>query len=192
MMKMLADNGAKIPSSNVGQYACASVEQNSLGMLEDIVRLGGDVTQPSSSGTTALHAAISEENLEIVKFLLEQGADIDQPDNNGWTPRALADQQGHEEIKVLFQSKDTKNVATVPVNTNKPGTPFLGKFKSESYLQHFQPERESPGHEVSWIDDNRPRRRVNNFNNSLFGIMSAVHSRKHASFSPNQIWIEGR
>lgn len=184
MIKLLMDNGAKIPLSNVGQYACTAVERNNLDLLKDLVRFGGDVTHPSSSGTTALHAATSEANIEIVKFLLDQGADVDKLDNDGWTPRTLADQQGHEEIKVLFQTKrETKKLTPVPA-TKKPGVPFLGKFKSDSYLQPFQHDRESTGLEVSWIDDNRPRRRVNNFNNSLFGIMSSVNTREHGFFSP--------
>ncbi|NP_001268010.1 inward rectifying shaker-like K+ channel [Vitis vinifera] len=182
MIKLLMDNGAKIPLSNVGQYACTAVERNNLDLLKDLVRFGGDVTHPSSSGTTALHAATSEANIEIVKFLLDQGADVDKLDNDGWTPRTLADQQGHEEIKVLFQTKrETKKLTPVPA-TKKPGVPFLGKFKSDSYLQPFQHDRESTGLEVSWIDDNRPRRRVNNFNNSLFGIMSSVNTRERKGF----------
>ena len=185
MTKLLMHNGAKIPQSNAGQYACIAVEQNSLDLLKDIVRFGGDVTQPSSHGTTALHAATCEANIQIVEFLLDQGADADQPDKDGWTPRTLADQQGHEEIKVLFQTKwETNKLAPLPV-TKKPGVPpMLAKFKSEPYLQTLQ-ETEPSGVEPSWIDDNRPRRRVNNFNNSLFGIMSTVSMRKHAVFSPN-------
>lgn len=182
------NNGAKIPQSNVGQYACSAVEQNRLDLLKDIVRFGGDVTQPSSSGTTALHVATCEGNIQIIKFLLHQGADFDQPDKDGWTPKTLADQQGNEEIKVLFQTKrETKKPPPVIV-TNKPGTPMLGKFKSEScLLQPLQRDGEAsglnPGLNPSWIDDNRPRRRINKFNNSLFGIMSSAGHCEHTFFS---------
>ncbi|CAH2042189.1 unnamed protein product, partial [Thlaspi arvense] len=109
IIKLLTDNGATITSGDVGQFACTAAEQNSLELLEELVRYGGDVTHPKSNGCTALHVAVCEGNTEIVKFLLDNGADMDKTDNHGWTPRDLAEQQGHEDIKILFQStKETE------------------------------------------------------------------------------------
>ncbi|KAL6985307.1 hypothetical protein U1Q18_018683 [Sarracenia purpurea var. burkii] len=107
VIKLLVDNGAKISAGDVGQFACFDVEQNSLDLLKDIIRYSGDVTLLNSLGTTALHTAISEENTEIVKFLLEQGEYIDKPDVHGWTPRALANYQGHEEIKGSIKGRES-------------------------------------------------------------------------------------
>ncbi|KAL5572756.1 hypothetical protein UlMin_022353 [Ulmus minor] len=103
--RILMDNGAVLEKGDVGLFACTAAEQNNLGLLMEIVRRGGDVTTPKLNGTTALHMAVSEDNIEIVNYLLDQGADIDKADIHGWTPRALADQQGHEEIKAIFQSR---------------------------------------------------------------------------------------
>lgn len=98
--KLLIENGASINFGDVGHFACTAAEQNSLNLLKEIVRYGGDVASPRKSGTTALHVAVCEDNTEIVRFLLEQGADIDKPDIHGWTPRDLADQQGHERAEI--------------------------------------------------------------------------------------------
>ncbi|KAA8525368.1 hypothetical protein F0562_007214 [Nyssa sinensis] len=172
--KLLVDNGAMISSGDVGQFACYAVEQNNLDLLKDIIRHGGDVTLLNSIGTTALHTAISEENTEIVKFLLEQGADVDKPDVHGWTPRALAEYQGHEEIKLLFQTKkETRNQPVVIPEIE--GVPYLKKFPSEPTIPPLSSEVTSLNvTEVSWSNNLRRRRRVNHFNNSLFGIMSAA------------------
>ncbi|CAL5418353.1 unnamed protein product [Camellia sinensis] len=127
-------------------------------------------------GTTALHTAISEENIEIVKFLVDQGADIDKPDVHGWTPRALADYQGHEEIKALFQTKKETRKKPIALVPELQGVPYLKKYQSEPTIAPFFPEVVTQTHadEVTWSDDNR-RRRANIFHNSLFGITSAAN-----------------
>ncbi|KAM5547832.1 hypothetical protein ABKV19_002011 [Rosa sericea] len=176
--KRLMDNGATLNAGDVGHFACTAAEQNRLDLLNEIVQHGGDVTAPRSNGTTALHVAVSEDNIEIVKFLLDKGADIDKPDLHGWTARSLAEQQGHEEIKNLFQSsKEPKaqSVITIPTE-RKTGIRFLGRFTSE-------PNIHPPSQEGSFLvadggswGRSRPRRRTNNFHNSLFGMMSAAHT----------------
>ncbi|KAK4257354.1 hypothetical protein QN277_006952 [Acacia crassicarpa] len=115
--KLLVENGANLECGDVGRFACIAAEQNNLNLLKDILKHGGDVSLPRHyDGITALHIAVCEGNIEIVKFLLEQGADVDQPDRNGWKPRALADQQGHEEIKAIFQSI-VEPKAPIPANS---------------------------------------------------------------------------
>ncbi|KAJ4953448.1 hypothetical protein NE237_030280 [Protea cynaroides] len=183
VIKLLIDDGANIHCGDVGQYACTAVEQNDLNLLKDIVRHGGDVKLPKSNGTTALHIAVCEGNAEIVKFLLDHGADIDRPDAQGWTPRSLADQQGHEEIKVLFQSRQ-ETCDKTPVNVSElPKVRFLGRFTSEPALRPLSEEGTTTPTEVPWRH-NRQRRKSNNFNNSLFGIMSAAHPSKRGIPSP--------
>ncbi|XP_030475988.2 potassium channel AKT1-like [Syzygium oleosum] len=158
MVKLLAENGANLVSGDVGRFSCTAAELNNLDLLKEIVRYGGDVTLPKSNETTALHVAVSEDNVEIVKFLLDRGADIDKPDIHGWTPRDLADQQGHEEIGILFQS--IKETETPPAIRSEPNLP--------------------PASQEGIVDvafgQSRPRRRTSNFHNSLFGIMSAAHN----------------
>uniref|UniRef100_A0A7N0U6V9 Potassium channel n=1 Tax=Kalanchoe fedtschenkoi TaxID=63787 RepID=A0A7N0U6V9_KALFE len=174
--KLLMDNGAVLSSGDVGQYACLAVEQKDLSLLKEIVRCGGDVTQPKSNGTTALHVAVCEESIEIVKYLLGLGADADRPDMHGWTPRGLADQQGHEEIKALFWSNKMAKTQSIVSVYEEPGSNrnFLGKFRSEPVMLPPEQDGPSPFLDGSW-SQTRPRRRNSNFSNSIFGIISAAH-----------------
>lgn len=180
VIKLLTDNGADICSGDVGQFACTAAEQNKLEWLEEIVRYGGDVTLPKINRSTALHVAVCEGNTKMVKYLLDRGADIDKPDDYGWTPRDLADQQGHEDIKILFDSsKEAKTQSSVAVPEEEPRTVrFLGRFESEPTILPgggggggTSPAVVAAGR--SW-GRSRPRRMTNNFHNSLFGIMSAA------------------
>ncbi|XXG47652.1 hypothetical protein AAC387_Pa02g2262 [Persea americana] len=169
VIKLLINSGAKISSSDVGQFACTAVEKNNLEMLKDIIRCGGNVTVPRSDGTTALHAAVSEGNAQIVEFLLDQGSDVDKPDINGWTARSLADQQGHEEIKSLFEAKRSpKKHAFLSVSVPSPTA--INNYKGDANFLRL-----SHGN-ARMLNDTPRRRRANNFNNSLFGILSAANN----------------
>ncbi|KAJ9163148.1 hypothetical protein P3X46_022847 [Hevea brasiliensis] len=174
--RLLIENGASIKSGDEGHFACIAAEQNSLNLLKEIVRCGGDVTCSRKSGNTALHVAVCEDNTEIVRFLLDHGAEIDKPDIHGWTPRDLADQQGHEEIKFIFQTckePKTQSVVAIPEN-HKPGIRYLGRFTSEPTIRPMSHDGSHSGRDGSW-SQKRTRRRTNNFHNSLFGMMSAAH-----------------
>ena len=189
VIKLLLDNGANLHSGDIGQFACTAAEQNNLKLLKEIIRCGGDVMHCKTNGATALHIAVSEGNTEIVKFLLDQGADIDKPDFDGWTPRALAEQQGHEDIQTIFQSsREPRNQSVVAMPERQNGVQFLGRFTSEPTIRPLSQEVSFPGvADGSW-SQSRPRRRADNFHNSLFGIMSAAHTgEKDFMFSANQI-----
>ncbi|KFK41169.1 hypothetical protein AALP_AA2G094700 [Arabis alpina] len=176
VVKVLMESGATIDAGDVGHFACTAAEQNNMKLLKEIVRLGGDITRPRATGTSALHTAVCEENIEMVKYLLEQGADVNKQDMHGWTPRDLAEQQGHEDIKALFREKrheraHIESSASVPIL--KTGIRFLGRFTSE-------PNIRPPSREVSFrIPETRPRRKTNNFDNSLFGILASQSVNKN-------------
>ncbi|KAM1022720.1 hypothetical protein ACFX2I_043615 [Malus domestica] len=177
LIKLLLDNGAKINSGNVGNFACSAVEQNNLELLKYIVKYNGDVTLPKNNGTTALHTAVCEENVEIAKFLLEQGAEADKPDSYGWTPRALAEHQGHDKIMELFQQKSeskkpSKKQTVVPM----PEDPILsrpGKFRSEPTLPPYA--RDGRPFNSDMTSENTLRM-DKSFRNSLFGFMSTANT----------------
>ncbi|XAR53285.1 hypothetical protein NMG60_11021782 [Bertholletia excelsa] len=174
IIKLLTDNGATITSGDVGQFACTAAEQNSLELLEELVRYGGDVTHPKSNGCTALHVAVCEGNTEIVKFLLDNGADMDKTDNHGWTPRDLAEQQGHEDIKILFQStKETE------IPQQRREVHFSEGFANESAIRPMSREEGISIVTERSVGQSRPGRRDNDFHNSLFGILSATHGGDH-------------
>ncbi|XP_042973333.1 potassium channel AKT1-like [Carya illinoinensis] len=187
-IKVLLDSGANLHRGDLGQFACTAAELNSLALLKEIIRYGGDVTLPKNNGTTALHVAVCEGNIEIVQFLLHQGADIDKPDPEGWTPMDLADQQGHEDIKILFQSaKEPRTESIVVIPERKNGTRFLGRFTSEPAIRPSQEGSFTGTTDGSW-SQSRPRRRTNKFHNSLFGIMSSAHNgEKNLLFSVNMM-----
>lgn len=188
VIKLLLDNGANLLPGDSGQFACTATEQNNLTLLKEIIRCGGDVTHPKTNGTTALHVAVCEGNMEIVKFLLDQGADIDKPDHDNWTPRALAEQQGHEDIKILFQSsREPKTQPLISIPERQNGARFLGRFTSEPTIPPLSQEVSSPSAANRSWSQSRPRRRTSNFHNSLFGIMSAAHTgEKDILFSVNK------
>ncbi|KAA0038799.1 potassium channel AKT1 [Cucumis melo var. makuwa] len=172
IVKLLMDNGAKISSGNVAQFACTAAEQNSIDMLKSIIHCGGDITLPRSNGTTALHMAVCEGNSETVKFLLDQGADIDKPDVNGWTPRGLADHQGHEKIKELFSVKQAVHTPAAFHIPQDPESKYI-KFPSESNMPLRISENSCPSPvQESMFYDRPPRRRSNNYQNSLVGFMT--------------------
>ncbi|KAH9800354.1 Potassium channel AKT1 [Citrus sinensis] len=177
VIKLLMENHADINSGDVGHFACTAAEQNNLELLKEIVCYGGDVTRQRNNGSTALHVAVCEDNVEIVRFLLDQKADVDKPDVHGWTPRDLADQQGHEEIKCIFQScKETKAQSIISVAERpQQEVHYLGRFTSEPAIRPITHEVSFEGVDGSG-SQNHSRRRTNNFHNSLFGIMSAAHN----------------
>ncbi|XP_054797162.1 potassium channel AKT1-like isoform X2 [Prosopis cineraria] len=180
VIKLLIDNGGDISCADVGHLACTAVEQNNLELLKEIVRYGGDVTQPKSNGTTALHTAVCDGNTDIVKFLLQHGADIDKPDVHGWTPRALADHQEHEDIVEMFRNiREGKRPLVTPRTMDY--TNCLRKFPSEPTTCARK--------DVTWLE-NHPRRRANHFHNSFFGIMSAAANRDQANASQDNISVE--
>ncbi|CAH9144306.1 unnamed protein product [Cuscuta epithymum] len=180
VVKLLLDNGADISSGDVGQFACIAAEQNNLDLLKAIVRCGGDVTLPRTNGPTktALHFAVCEGNVEMVKYLLDCGADIHKPDEYGWSPRDLAEQQGHNDIIALFESRCDQSTASTVPEERPSRVRFIGRFKSEPTMP---PTTHSEG---SLVGRSRPRRRTNSFHNSLFGIMSAAKNIDQPILSP--------
>ncbi|KAL2338325.1 hypothetical protein Fmac_012771 [Flemingia macrophylla] len=186
--KILAENGAKLQYGDVGQFACSAAEQNRLNLMKEIVRYGGDITlQSANNGTTALHVAVSEGNIEIVKFLLDHGANIDKANRHGWTPRNLADQQSQSEIIAIFNSiGEPKLHSSLPIPEKQSKMRYLGRFTSEPTMP-VPHDGSFHGTDGTWSqsndqsqsqsnDQSRPRRRGNNYHNSLFGIMSVAHN----------------
>ncbi|KAI4335782.1 hypothetical protein L6164_014392 [Bauhinia variegata] len=175
VINLLIDNGAHLQYGDAGQFSCTATEQNNLELLRDIVRYGGDVTLSISNGSTALHVAVSEGNTQIVKFLLNHGADIDKANIHGWTPRDLADQQGQEHIKTIFESFGEPKVQSV-ISMQGRIEPTMPLCKEGSFLGTDGSSNESC-----------PRKSNNIFQNSIFRVMSAAHKGEKDSLFPVNI-----
>ncbi|KOM56210.1 hypothetical protein LR48_Vigan10g210200 [Vigna angularis] len=159
---------------------------NSLKLLKEIKRYGGDITLPSiNSGTTALHVVVSEGNVEIVKYLLDHGASIDKPDKHGWTAKGLADQQSHTEIKAIFYfTRDPKVQSFVTIPEKQSGFRFLGRFTSKATMPSPL-DGSFHGTGASWSQSqNRLRHRSNNYHYSLLVMMAATHNGEKDLFLP--------
>ncbi|XP_024962224.1 potassium channel AKT1-like isoform X2 [Cynara cardunculus var. scolymus] len=179
VIKLLVDNGAKLTSGDVGEFASYAVEQNSIDLLKDIIKHGGDITLRNSMGTTALHKAISEEKTDIVEFLINNGASIDTPDVHGWTPRDLANHQAHEDILELFAKLPAPKDKPAGVKTKLDGASYLKKYQSEPRMPLPFPT-ETPRISSAGPQDSR-RRPADDFSNSVFGIVSFASRKQNAA-----------
>ncbi|XP_042377518.1 potassium channel AKT1-like [Zingiber officinale] len=173
--KLLSDHGAELSAGDMAYFACTAAEQSSPDLLEAFIRYGGDVMAAKKDGTTALHRAVCDGNLAMVEFLLRRGANMDAAVDQGWTPRSLADQQGHDEIKALFESikgSDSSSAPLVPAPVRR--------FSSEPVM----PQAAEEEFQSSSRDHGREKAESANgahFHNSLFGVISAanVGARRH-------------
>jgi potassium channel len=152
-----------------GPYAYIAVEKNNKGLLENIIKYGGDVTAKNKDGQTALHKAVCDGSIELVEFLLDNGCDMDTPDLDGFTPRDLADQQSHGEIVSIFEAR--KKQSTMGESRKKTPAPIT-RYRSEPVMRQVKMEDNSGS--MRQMEDNSGTRRAN-FNNSVFGVLSLVH-----------------
>nr|GEV86244.1 potassium channel AKT1-like [Tanacetum cinerariifolium] len=179
VIKLLVDNGATLASGDVGDFASYAVEQNSIDLLKDIIKHGGDVTVRNTIGTTALHKAISEEKTQVVEFLIKNGANIDLPDVHGWTPRDLADHQAHEDILELFQNMPAPKEKPAGIKSKLDGASYIKKYQSEPRMRHLPTEM--PRASSAGMQDSR--RKADDFSNSVFGIVSSASRKQNAAKS---------
>jgi len=110
---------------NIIQYAITAHSNLSVPfkeLVDEYLRLGGNLEHKNNDGLTALHFAVAHKKPDILKYLIEKGADIDASDNNGMTPLYLAvstytgEPELLEIIKILLKygaNPDKKNKAGV-------------------------------------------------------------------------------
>ncbi|KAJ4787913.1 Potassium channel [Rhynchospora pubera] len=161
--QLLFSNGATLSAEDNALYTRIATEHNNKGLLESIIKYGGDVTAKFDDGDTALHKAVCNGNIELVEFLLDNKCDMDLSNNHGWTPRQLADQQSHEEIKSIFEARN-KQITIVENTEIVPG--LITRYRSEPAMRQVQMEDNSAI--VS------PRKM--NLNNSVFRVLSLANS----------------
>uniref|UniRef100_A0A0D9V3I5 Potassium channel n=1 Tax=Leersia perrieri TaxID=77586 RepID=A0A0D9V3I5_9ORYZ len=140
-------------------------------VIQLLVEGGADL---SSDGSTALHRAVCDGNVQMVEILLEHGVDIDKQDSNGWTPRALAEQQGHDDIQLLFRSRKAPSHHHVPSSTSVAPS-LIGRFNSEPTMKNMIHEDADLSSRV--LPEKLRRKRVT-FQNSLFGVISSSQAQR--------------
>ncbi|PUZ55590.1 hypothetical protein GQ55_5G224700 [Panicum hallii var. hallii] len=172
VVELLVESGADLASGDTALYACVAVEDNNTELLKDIIRYGGDINRSTRDGTTPLHRAVCDGNVQMVELLLEHGADIDKQDNNGWSPRDLAEQQGHDDIQVLFKSK-SRVAPSRRVSNSRVAPMLIGRFNSEPSILNMDHENGEVRRKV--VPQKLLRKRVS-FQNSLFGVISSSHA----------------
>ncbi|XP_047054460.1 potassium channel AKT1-like [Lolium rigidum] len=169
VVQQLVNGGADLSLGDTGLYCCIAIEQNNIELLEEILNRIHDANRPSKDGNIPLHRAVCDGNVEMVKLLLKHRADIDKQESSGWTPRALAEQQGHEEIQQLFKQQP----APRKFNSNGRVAPMLlGRFSSDPSMQNVIRDDTEPPSKV--LTQKLGRRKVS-FHNSLLGVISSPH-----------------
>lgn len=172
VVELLVESGADLSSGDTALYACVAVEDNNTELLKDIIRYGGDINRSTRDGTTPLHRAVCDGNVQMVELLREHGADIDKQDNNGWSPRDLAEQQGHDDIQVLFKTK-SRVAPSRHVSNSRVAPMLIGRFNSEPSMLNMDHENAEVRRKV--VPQKLLRKRVS-FQNSLFGVISSSHA----------------
>ena len=187
VVELLVESGADLSSGDTALYACVAVEDNNTELLKDIIRYGGDINRSTRDGTTPLHRAVCDGNVQMVELLLEHGADIDKQDSNGWSPRDLAEQQGHDDIQVLFKSK-SRLAPSRCVSNSRVAPLLIGRFNSEPSMLNMDHENAEVRRKV--VPQKLLRKRVS-FQNSLFGVISASHAHQDTGLLSRDIAATG-
>jgi len=181
--KLLWNKGANLRSGSDGSFLCVAVQNRDFDTLNDLLHYGADINATNGDGNTALHVAISNSNgsTEVVKYLLEHGADMNKTDSSGWTPGALAEQQGHDEILELFREKSQSTESHFCLPIEDLSVPLSVQEKNHREFTNPSGSAEENGirHSGNTIftpsTATRRRKRPNNFENTIFGIVR-MHS----------------
>lgn len=100
IIKILVKCGAHMTGSarGLGEQLCSVAVRGYVKRIESYRLAGADLTQPDSSGRTALHVASLHGHLELVKYLLKHRVEKDEVDALGLSPLDYATRGGHTEI----------------------------------------------------------------------------------------------
>ncbi|MBH8569277.1 ankyrin repeat domain-containing protein [Microvirga sp. STS02] len=86
-------------------YLITAATNNSLPLVQLLLRNKAQVNQPDAFKGTALMAAVGKGNKALVELLLSSGADARAKDDDGKDALALAKEGGNKEIITLLELK---------------------------------------------------------------------------------------
>lgn len=86
-------------------YLITAASNNSLALVQLLLRNKAQVNQPDAFKATALMAAVGKGNKALVELLLSSGADARAKDDDGKDALALAKEAGNKEIITLLEQK---------------------------------------------------------------------------------------
>lgn len=110
IIKILVKCGAHMTGSarGLGEQLCSVAARGIVKRLESY-RLGGaDLSQPDTSGRTALHMACLHGHIEVVEYLLKNYVDKNELDMLGMSPYDYAKRAGHTDILPLLEAQGVK------------------------------------------------------------------------------------
>lgn len=130
IIKILVKCGAHMTGSarGVGEQLCSVAARGALKRLESYRLAGADLSQPDTSGRTALHLACLHGNRDVVEYLLKHQVEINEADMLGLKPYEYAKRGGHQEILDLFAQNGIKQ----PLMNGTKNLPVISGDESEN------------------------------------------------------------
>lgn len=131
LIKLLVQCGAHMTGSarGIGEQLCSVASRGYLKRLESYRLAGADLSQPDSSGRTALHMASLHGHLEVVKFLLNNYIEKEANDALGLSPLDYATRGGHTDVVEFLLAN---GVSSSPTSNNGTFYPKLINTMSDS------------------------------------------------------------
>lgn len=104
IIKILVKCGAHITGSarGLGEQLCSVAARGVLSRLESYRLAGADLSQPDTSGRTAVHLASLHGHVKVVQYLLKHQVELNEADMLGLTPYQYALKGGNDEITKLL------------------------------------------------------------------------------------------
>ena len=95
--EVLWNHGARLTHELEEKFLCNTAENESLEVLQDMLKYRVNVNAQNSDGCTPLNVATSTGNIDMAKFLMDQGANPSLYDARGLRPSDLSKQQKQED-----------------------------------------------------------------------------------------------
>lgn len=108
IIKILVKCGAHMtgPPYVLGDALCSAAARNAAIRLQSYKLADCDLSQPDSTGRTALHVACIHGHQDVIEYLLKFGCDIHALDMLQMTPIDYAEKSKHKDLKRILTAGD--------------------------------------------------------------------------------------